>query len=93
LFHPQRVDLLSKGNIGSGRNVCIYFLLDSCKFGDAKCIYSHSKQYLDDEWWHKEEDAEMAKALIMIVGEEGVGERVTDKILPRLPWGGEVRTG
>jgi hypothetical protein len=29
--------------------VCIYFLLNQCKFGKAKCIYSHKKEALPSE--------------------------------------------
>ncbi|KAJ7118981.1 hypothetical protein C8R44DRAFT_789786 [Mycena epipterygia] len=32
-----------------GRNVCLYFLLGSCKFGD-RCLYSHAKANLPDFW-------------------------------------------
>ncbi|KAJ7144968.1 hypothetical protein C8R43DRAFT_829481, partial [Mycena crocata] len=32
-----------------GRNVCLYFILGSCKFGD-RCLYSHSKEYLPELW-------------------------------------------
>ncbi|KAF8191627.1 hypothetical protein K438DRAFT_898404 [Mycena galopus ATCC 62051] len=32
-----------------GRNVCLYFLLGSCKFGE-RCLYSHSKANLPDLW-------------------------------------------
>ncbi|KAJ7084840.1 hypothetical protein B0H15DRAFT_847785 [Mycena belliarum] len=32
-----------------GRNVCLYFLMGSCKFGD-RCLYSHSKGELPDLW-------------------------------------------
>ncbi|GLB35584.1 hypothetical protein LshimejAT787_0211490 [Lyophyllum shimeji] len=34
-----------------GRNVCIFFLLGTCKFGAAKCVYSHDKSYLPHGWW------------------------------------------
>ncbi|KAG6861781.1 hypothetical protein C0995_012285 [Termitomyces sp. Mi166 len=34
-----------------GRNVCLYHLFDSCKFGEAKCVYSHDKTFLDYGWW------------------------------------------
>ncbi|KAJ7494393.1 hypothetical protein B0H11DRAFT_2004455 [Mycena galericulata] len=32
-----------------GRNVCLYFLLGSCKFGE-RCLYSHSKANLPELW-------------------------------------------
>lgn len=35
-----------------GRNVCIYWLLDECRFGDAKCQYAHDRTYLPERgWW------------------------------------------
>ncbi|EKM75527.1 hypothetical protein AGABI1DRAFT_132191 [Agaricus bisporus var. burnettii JB137-S8] len=35
----------------TGRNVCIYHLLDSCQFGE-KCFYSHDKEWLPPNgWW------------------------------------------
>ena len=40
----------------SGRNVCLYYLLGSCKFGGFKCVYSHSKRFLPEVgWWTTEE--------------------------------------
>ncbi|KAF4614612.1 hypothetical protein D9613_003397 [Agrocybe pediades] len=45
-----------------GKNVCIDFLLGDCKFGDAKCIYSHDKTYLPENgWWKDEEKLRAAK--------------------------------
>ncbi|KAJ6457072.1 hypothetical protein C8R47DRAFT_174848 [Mycena vitilis] len=32
-----------------GRNVCLYLLMGSCKFGD-RCLYSHSKANLPEFW-------------------------------------------
>jgi CCCH-type zinc finger len=35
-----------------GKNVCVFFLLGMCKFGNAKCNYSHSKAALPPVgWW------------------------------------------
>ncbi|KAG6817046.1 hypothetical protein H0H87_000458 [Tephrocybe sp. NHM501043] len=34
-----------------GRNVCIYYLFSRCKFGDAKCVYSHDRTFLRHGWW------------------------------------------
>ncbi|KAJ7600765.1 hypothetical protein C8J56DRAFT_847383 [Mycena floridula] len=36
---------------GLGKNVCFYFLIDSCKFGSIKCAYSHDKTYLPEPFW------------------------------------------
>ena len=38
-----------------GRNVCIYFLIDRCKYGDSKCVYSHDKTYLGKGWWQDQQ--------------------------------------
>lgn len=42
----------------SGRNVCVFYLLDICKFSTEKCVYAHDKTYLapsprrwDDPSW------------------------------------------
>jgi CCCH-type zinc finger len=48
-----------------GQNVCVFFLLGICKFGDAKCNYSHSMAALSSVgWWtDPEEKAEMAQTM------------------------------
>ncbi|KZT20511.1 TPR-like protein [Neolentinus lepideus HHB14362 ss-1] len=33
-----------------GRNICVYHIFDECKFGDARCVYSHDLQLLPDDW-------------------------------------------
>ncbi|KAL1942221.1 hypothetical protein VTO73DRAFT_6285 [Trametes versicolor] len=38
-----------------GRNVCIYWLLDECRFGDAKCQYAHDRTYLPERGWWTDE--------------------------------------
>lgn len=36
-----------------GKNVCIYYLAGTCKFGDDKCSYAHTKAcLLKDSPWH-----------------------------------------
>jgi hypothetical protein len=94
-FISGRVGVLSKGNIDSGKNVCIYYLLGNCKFGDVRCIYSHSKRYLDDGWWNHEEDVEMARVIMMVAAEEERegGERTIDKIISLLQRGGFAKCG
>ncbi|KAG6868431.1 hypothetical protein C0993_003108 [Termitomyces sp. T159_Od127] len=44
-----------------GRNVCLYSLFDSCKFGEAKCVYSHDKTFLPHGWWSNPEHVVMLK--------------------------------
>ena len=49
-----------------GRNVCIYYLLSACKFGDTKCIYAHSKEDLPKTrgWWNDEKQIEKVKGVL-----------------------------
>ncbi|KAF5339797.1 hypothetical protein D9611_009200 [Ephemerocybe angulata] len=48
-----------------GRNVCTYFLLDTCKFGAAKCVYSHSRSFLPKHgWWTSEEATAKVKSIV-----------------------------
>ncbi|KAF8643574.1 hypothetical protein AX16_008962 [Volvariella volvacea WC 439] len=36
-----------------GRNVCLYHIVSDCKFGEEKCSYSHSMEYLPKKgWWN-----------------------------------------
>lgn len=42
-----------------GKNVCMRFLLNSCKTGAEKCAYSHTRAYLPEwGWWHNPETLE-----------------------------------
>lgn len=37
-----------------GRNVCVYWLLDECRFGAEQCVYAHERTYLPSgggQWW------------------------------------------
>lgn len=49
-----------------GQNVCLYYLLSSCKFGDHKCIYSHSKAALPSAhgWWNDPEQIKRVKEVL-----------------------------
>ncbi|KJA22438.1 hypothetical protein HYPSUDRAFT_41064 [Hypholoma sublateritium FD-334 SS-4] len=59
-----------------GRNVCTYFLLDSCKFGAAKCIYSHSREALPKNgWWSSPEQIEKAKAMMAVAEQKNREQR------------------
>jgi hypothetical protein len=50
-----------------GKNVCTYFLLGQCKFGPAKCIYSHSKEALPKVgWWTSEEQIAKVKSVLEV---------------------------
>ncbi|KAF8268653.1 hypothetical protein EI94DRAFT_1727155 [Lactarius quietus] len=39
-----------------GRNVCMYFLLEDCRFGRSACVYSHDKTYLPSGRWWDDDD-------------------------------------
>jgi hypothetical protein len=50
----------------SGKNVCLYFLLDMCKFGASKCVYSHTKVYLPSGWWDNKDEVVQARELLAL---------------------------
>ncbi|EPQ53369.1 hypothetical protein GLOTRDRAFT_111949 [Gloeophyllum trabeum ATCC 11539] len=33
-----------------GRNVCVFHVMNKCKFGETRCVYSHDLRYLPDSW-------------------------------------------
>ncbi|KAL1745725.1 hypothetical protein HDZ31DRAFT_2135, partial [Schizophyllum fasciatum] len=42
-----------------GKNVCLHFLLGTCRFRADKCIYSHNRAYLPERgWWNDPEAVE-----------------------------------
>ncbi|KAG5639186.1 hypothetical protein H0H81_006090 [Sphagnurus paluster] len=43
-----------------GKNVCLGFLVDLCKFG-AKCVYSHEREYLPAGWWDNQDTVALLK--------------------------------
>jgi hypothetical protein len=60
----------------SGQNVCTYFLLDSCKFGAAKCIYSHSKEALPKSgWWTTPEQIAKVKEMMAVAEQKNREQR------------------
>ncbi|PPQ87238.1 hypothetical protein CVT25_004088 [Psilocybe cyanescens] len=62
-----------------GKNVCIYFLLDSCKFGAAKCIYSHSKNALPKRgWWTSPEQVAKVKSVLEVAEQKSREQRQLD---------------
>lgn len=59
-----------------GKNVCIYFLLDQCKFGTAKCIYSHAKEALPKiGWWTSEEQIAKVKSVLEVAEQKSREQR------------------
>lgn len=50
----------------SGRNVCRYYLIGVCKFGE-KCAYSHSKEFLlQKSWWSTAEGIDKMKKIYVV---------------------------
>ena len=50
-----------------GKNVCIYHILDSCKFGASRCVYSHSKEALPKRgWWSSPEKVAKVKEVLEV---------------------------
>ena len=48
-----------------GKNVCTYFLLNLCKFGPGKCVYSHRRNALPPGgWWEDEAEVERVKGVL-----------------------------
>lgn len=65
-----------------GRNVCTYHLLSICKFGLAKCVYSHCTLYLPDHpgaWWTSREGVEKVKKVVEMAERRGKGRKVGKK--------------
>jgi hypothetical protein len=53
-----------------------------CKFGDVKCIYSHSKQYLDEDgWWNDEEEVAIKEILVRSAQEIAREQREIEEVL------------
>lgn len=50
-----------------GKNVCIYHILDSCKFGAARCVYSHSNEALPKRgWWNSSKKIAKVKEVLEV---------------------------
>ncbi|GLB42978.1 putative zinc finger [Lyophyllum shimeji] len=69
-----------------GKNVCIYHLLDACKFGDLKCIYSHSKDALPTThgWWNDPEQIKRVKGVMELAEKNAKEQRHLEVLLYRL---------
>ncbi|KAG5340650.1 hypothetical protein C0989_000905 [Termitomyces sp. Mn162] len=61
-----------------GKNVCLYYLLSSCKFGDLKCIYSHSKDALPSThgWWNDPKQVKRVKEVLELAEQKAKEKRV-----------------
>ncbi|KAG6841163.1 hypothetical protein C0991_001291 [Blastosporella zonata] len=68
-----------------GKNICLYYLLGSCKFGDLKCIYSHSKAALPTThgWWNDPEQIARVKSVLELAEKNAKEQRALDILLYR----------
>ncbi|KAF5386644.1 hypothetical protein D9615_002037 [Tricholomella constricta] len=64
-----------------GKNVCIAFLLGICKFGTAKCVYSHNKDCLPPGWWDSETTVAELKAILAPVDSGRLDKDMIDDII------------
>ncbi|KDR71541.1 hypothetical protein GALMADRAFT_253875 [Galerina marginata CBS 339.88] len=65
-----------------GKNVCMYFLMDSCKFGVEKCIYSHSKAALPKRgWWTSAEQVAKVKSVLEVAEKKNREQRQQETAL------------
>lgn len=56
-----------------GKNVCIFYLVGNCKFGDEKCNYSHSRDALPPSgWWNNPKGIENIAQELKLKGKTGV---------------------
>ncbi|KAF9006952.1 hypothetical protein BDQ17DRAFT_1302352 [Cyathus striatus] len=68
-----------------GRNVCIYYLLDSCKFGSVKCVYAHSKECLPKKgWWTSAEETKKVKEVLEMAEKSAREQRALESLLRKL---------
>ncbi|KAG6808857.1 hypothetical protein H0H92_002560 [Tricholoma furcatifolium] len=60
-----------------GRNVCLYYLLSSCKFGEHKCVYLHSKDALPTTygWWNDSEQIDRVKSVMELAEKKAKEQR------------------
>ncbi|KAG6850357.1 hypothetical protein H0H93_014311 [Arthromyces matolae] len=68
-----------------GRNVCLYYLLSACKFGDIKCVYLHSKDALPTSygWWNDPEQITKVKGVLELADRKAKEQRALDLRLQR----------
>jgi hypothetical protein len=79
-----------------GKNVCIYHILDSCKFGAARCVYSHSNEALPKRgWWNSSKKVAKVKEVLEIAERNAKEQRQVETVRWRTyvkEMRGEVRT-
>lgn len=87
-FHKSRTML----TLHRGRNVCLHYLLRTCKFGDFKCVYSHSKEFLPkDGWWTTEDGVRNVKDSLQSWKEIKHETKTLDKAFGRTKLGNLTR--
>ncbi|KAJ6583299.1 hypothetical protein B0H10DRAFT_1890149 [Mycena sp. CBHHK59/15] len=69
-----------------GKNVCLYHILGACKFGDAKCIYSHSKDCLPTAhgWWNDAKKIAEVKTHMETARAKSREQRAMNSLLKKL---------
>jgi hypothetical protein len=76
-----------------GKNVCIYHILDSCKFGAAHCVYSHSKGALPERgWWNSPEKVAKVKDVLELAERNAKEQRQVERRAYIKEMRSEVRT-
>lgn len=79
-----------------GKNVCIYHILGSCKFGDTRCVYSHSYEALPKRgWWNSSEKVVKVKEVLEVAERNAKEQRQMEMVRWRTyvkETRGEVRT-
>jgi hypothetical protein len=64
-----------------GKNVCIYHILDSCKFGAARCVYSHSSGALPKRgWWNSPEKVAKVKEVLDVAEKNAKEQRQVETV-------------
>ncbi|KAH9983249.1 hypothetical protein BJV74DRAFT_851408 [Russula compacta] len=70
-----------------GRNVCMYFLLECCRFGDSACVYSHDKTYLPSgRWWEDEDKCHTLRHILHQCGPIDYMPSLFAQVDRRIPW-------
>ncbi|KAF9457703.1 hypothetical protein BDZ94DRAFT_1326058 [Collybia nuda] len=69
-----------------GKNVCIYYLLSTCKFGEHKCVYAHTKIFLSSTrgWWNDEAQIAKVKGVLEMAEKKVREQRALDSLIWKL---------
>lgn len=75
-----------------GKNVCIYYILDSCKFGASRCVYSHSKGALPERgWWNSPDKVAKVKEVLEVAEKNAKEQRQVEMVKWRAHLRDEMR--